>query len=292
MTTPAEPPTAAPTEPPRTVTPDTPEAPPAEAIEEAAPAARESARWRPRVAIGVVILGLVVSQAVALGIMFAAGGEDASDAAVAGAFVLADLLLVAIIVAFASRGAERLTGATLGVRRTPFWRAVGWTLAIWIGILTLEGLYALLVGGFSNVEEDAGITDGEMVLILFAVAVITPIAEELAFRGYLFPALTRWRGPWIGALVTALIFGAAHVASSPVLAVPALALFGFGACMLFWFTGSLLPCVGLHAANNALVMSVGGAWTWQVLVAVIGCVALSVLLMLPFARERAPYAAA
>jgi uncharacterized protein len=307
MTTPAEPPAAAPTEPPRTITPDTPEAPPPEAIEEsaptpeapppeaieeAAPAARESARWRPRVAIAVVILALVVTQAVALGIMFAAGGDDASDAAIAGAFVLADLLLVAIIVAFASRGAERLTGATLGVRRTPFWRAVGWTLAIWIGILTLEGLYALLVGGFSNVEEDPGITDGEMVLILLAVAVVTPIAEELAFRGYLFPALTRWRGPWIGALVTALIFGAAHVASSPVLAVPALALFGFGACMLFWFTGSLLPCVGLHAANNALVMSVGGDWTWQVLAAVVGCVALSVLLLLPFARERAPYAAA
>jgi uncharacterized protein len=284
MTTHADPPPAAvhESEPPPAAQPEAvPEAP-----------ARESARWRPRVAVAVVLAGLVASQAVALGVVFAAGGEDAPDAATAGAFVLADLLLVAIIVRFASRGAERLTGTTLGLRRTPFWRAVGWTLAIWIGIVTLEGLYALLVGGFSNVEEDPGLTEGELILLLFAIAVVTPIAEELAFRGYLFPALTRWRGPWIGALITAIIFGAAHVASSPVLAVPALALFGFGACLLFWFTGSLLPCIGLHAANNALVMSVGGDWTWEVLVAVVACVTLSVLLVLPFARERAPYATA
>ena len=281
MTTHADPPPVEAPDAPQTVPP-----------EEAAPATRQSARWRPRGAVGVVLLGLVATQAVALGVLFAAGGDDAPDTAVAGGFVLADLVLVAIILGFASRGAERLTGATLGVRRTPFWRAVGWTLAIWIGILTLEGLYALLVGGFSNVEEDPGITEGELIFMLFAVAVVTPIAEELAFRGYLFPALTRWRGPWIGALITAIIFGAAHVVSSPVLAIPALALFGFGACLLFWITGSLLPCVALHAANNALVMSVGGDWTWEVLVAVLACVTLSLLLLLPFARERAPYAAA
>jgi membrane protease YdiL (CAAX protease family) len=292
VTTPAEPRPAAATEPPAAAPGEPADLSRPEAVEAAAPAARESARWRPRVAIAVVVVGLVVCQAAAFAVVLAAGGDDASDAANSASFVVADLLLVAIIVTFASRGAERLTGATLGVRRTPFWRAVGWTLAIWVGIVTLEGLYALLVGGFSNVEEDPGITEGEMIFVLFAIAVVTPIAEELAFRGYLFPALTRWRGPWIGALITALVFGAAHVGSSPVLAVPALALFGFGACLLFWFTGSLLPCVGLHAANNALVMSVGGDWTWEVLVAVVGCVTLSVLLMLPFARERAPYAAA
>jgi hypothetical protein len=47
------------------------------------------------------------------------------------------------------------------------------------------------------------------------------------------------------------------VLSSPVEALPALAVFGFGACLLFWFTGSLLPCVAPYAGNDALVMSVG-----------------------------------
>jgi uncharacterized protein len=273
MTTHAEPP---PTE---TV------APPETAV---APEPR-AARWRPPVAAAVVVAGLVVGQLVALGVILVAGD---TDAVMAGAFVLADLVLVAIIVGSAARGSERLTAATLGVRRTRFWRAVGWTLAIWVGVLALEALWAALVGGFSNVEEDPGITERELILILFAIAVVTPIAEELAFRGYLFPALTRWRGPWIGALLTALLFGVAHVVSSPVEAIPALAVFGFGACLLFWFTGSLLPCVGLHAANNAMVMSIGGDWTWEVPVAMLACTTLSVLLLLPFAREREPYSAA
>jgi uncharacterized protein len=253
---------------------------------------QQAARWRPLVALGVVILGLVAGQLVALGLILADGGEDASDGITAASFVLADLLLLGIIVGSAARGSERLTAATLGVRRTRFWRAIGWTLAIWVGITALEALWALLVGGFSNVEEDPGITNGEMIALLFAIAVITPIAEELAFRGYLFPALTRWRGPWIGALLTAILFGVAHVVSSPVEALPALAIFGFGACLLFWFTGSLLPCVALHAANNAIVLSVGGDWTWQIPVALVACVTLSLLLLLPFARTRAPQAAA
>jgi uncharacterized protein len=263
------------------------EPPPAETVAPPpeAPAPR-AARWRPPVAIGVVIAGLVAGQLVALGAIFLAGD---SDPVMAAAFVLADLILVGIIVGSAARGAELLTAATLGVRRTRFWRALGWTLAIWIGVLAVEAIWAALVGGFSNVEEDPGVTETELIVILFAVAVVTPIAEELAFRGYLFPALTRWRGPWIAAIVTALIFGAAHLLSSPIEALPALAVFGFGACLLFWFTGSLLPCVGLHAANNALVMSVGGDWTWEVPVAIAACVTLSIVLLLPFAREREPH---
>jgi uncharacterized protein len=258
--------------------------PPAETVvPEPAPAARRPARWRPPVAVAVVLGGLVVGQLFALAILLVAGD---SDPVMAAAFVVADLLLVGIIVASAGRGADRLTPATLGVRRTRFWRAVGWALAIWVGVTAIEALWAALVGGFSNVEEDPGVTEGELIMILFAVAVITPIAEELAFCGYLFPALTRWRGPWTAALITALIFGAAHVLSSPVEALPALAVFGFGACLLFWFTGSLLPCVALHAGNNALVMSIGGAWTWEVPVAIAACVTLSVVLLLPFARER------
>jgi uncharacterized protein len=263
--------------------------PPAETVGPEPEPVPRAARWRPPVAVAVVVAGLVVGQLIALAVILVAGDSDRVTAA---AFVLADLLLVAIIVGSAARGAERLTAATLGVRRTRFWRAVGWTLAIWVGVTALEALWAALVGGFSNVEEDPGITDGELIAILFAIAVITPIAEELAFRGYLFPALSRWHGPWIGALLTALLFGAAHVVSSPVEALPALAVFGFGACLLFWFTGSLLPCVALHAGNNALVMSVGGDWTWQVLVAIVACVTLSVLLLLPFAREREPQSVA
>ena len=120
---------------------------------------------------------------------------------------------------------------------------------------------------------------------------MAPIGEEIAFRGYLFPALTRWKGPWIGALATALLFGAAHIATYPPEILPMMAAFGFGACMLYWFTGSLLPCISLHALNNAIVTGILLGWTWQVPLGALGAIAVALTLLAPFARERAPQTA-
>jgi membrane protease YdiL (CAAX protease family) len=271
---------AAPTSPPR------PEVP---ATAAPAPRAAAPARWRPPVAVAVVVLGLIAGQAAAFAVIAAAGGRDASDEATALGLVLADVIVLGIIVAFAARGAERLSPATLGVRRTRFWPAVGWTAAMWVAISALSALWFLLIGPPSAAGEEAPTGTLAMLLMLLGVAITAPIVEELAFRGYLFPAVTRWRGPWVAAILTALLFGSAHIASSPVEALPVLALFGFAACLLFWFTGSLLPCVGLHALNNAIVVGGAGDWTWQVPLAVIACVVVSVLLLVPFARQRAPH---
>jgi membrane protease YdiL (CAAX protease family) len=254
-----------------------------------AAAGPKTARWRPPVAVGAVVLGLVAGQAAAAAIILAAGGRDAADELTAVALLVADAIVLAIVLAFAARGAEHLTPATLGVRRTSFWPAVGWTLAIWVGISALEGLWALLVGGTSETsDEGTQMGTAAMLVILLAVAVTAPIVEEITFRGYLFPALIQWRGPWVAAALTAILFGAAHVASSPPAALPALAVFGFGACLLFWFTGSILPCVGLHAANNAIVVGVASDWGWQVPVALLACVTLSIVVLRPFARTMAP----
>src|ERR671934_108205 len=115
----------------------------------------------------------------------------------------------------------------------------------------------------------------QAVVLAFQLAAGAPIGEEIAFRGYLFPALTRWRGPWIGAILTALAFGAAHFLVYPLVFLPALAFFGFGACLLFWFTGSLLPSICLHAINNAIAAGVLLGGSWQVPLGVLGAVALS-----------------
>jgi uncharacterized protein len=71
-----------------------------------------------------------------------------------------------------------------------------------------------------------------------------------------------------------------------------IAAMGFFLAFVFWTSGSLLPCIALHAANNALVLSVSLGWTWQVPLAVVGVPALALLALAPLARERAPQAAA
>lgn len=203
--------------------------------------------------------------------------------------------MLAVVITFARRGAERLTAATLGIRRTKFGPALGWILAIYFGVIALEGLYAVLITalGAGGVERQdigsPGAPSAVTAIATFAaIAVAAPIAEEIAFRGYLFPALTRWRGPWIGAIATALLFGAAHFLVYPLVFLPALAFFGFGACLLFWFTGSLLPSICLHAINNAIAAGVLLGASWQVPLGVLAAVAAVLLVLAPLARERAP----
>jgi membrane protease YdiL (CAAX protease family) len=229
----------------------------------------------------------------------AAGGEDGKiDGVTAISLILADVVMIAIVIAFARRGADRLTAATLGIRRTAFGPALGWILAIYFGVIALEGLYAVLItalgaGGVQRQDVGSpGAPSAVTAIATFAaIAVAAPIGEEIAFRGYLFPALTRWRGPWIGAIVTALLFGAAHFLVYPLVFLPALAFFGFGACLLFWFTGSLLPSICLHAINNAIAAGVLLGGSWQVPLGVLGAVAAVLLLLAPFARERVPQTA-
>ena len=263
-----------------------------EAGQAAAPP-RRFARWRPPTAVAAVVIGLVGGQAAALALIAASGGEGEANVFDGLGLLLGDAVLLAVIVAFARRGA-RLSAGTLGIRRTSFWPALGWSCAIFVGTLAAEGLWALLVGAGGE-ESRAGTGGGAtwvvVALVMLGVAVAAPIVEEIAFRGYLFAALTSWRGPWIAALVTAALFGAAHVAAAPPEMLPALAFFGFAACMLFWFTGSLLPCIAVHAFNNAMVMGALAGWSWQIPLVLIAAIALSLALVLPFARERAPQGA-
>ncbi|MEA2255107.1 MAG: protease family protein [Solirubrobacteraceae bacterium] len=257
---------------------------------------RPLARWRPSAAVGAMVLAVLLSQAVAGGVLLAAGG---SRTAMALGLVLADAVILAVVLLFARRGAERLTPATLGIRRTRLWRAVGWMLAIYVGVIAFEGLWTLLlaiVEGGVHGRRPAGpalhVGTPVALLVLLALAVVAPIAEEVSFRGYLFPALSRWRGPWSAAAVTALLFGAAHAFVYPPLLLPLMVAFGFGSCLLFWITGSLLPCVALHALNNSLVAAIALGWSWQVPLAVAGCVATALAVLAPLARQRAPQAAA
>jgi membrane protease YdiL (CAAX protease family) len=264
----------------------------APATEPAPAPSRSEACWSPRFALGVVVAGLLVGQAVAIGVAVAAGGEDGRDWVLAASLVLADLVILAIIVAAANRGTERLGAATLGLRRAPFGPTLGWALVGWVAITATGGLWALIVGG--GPEESGGGAridlDDPVVMALFtlAVAITAPIVEEIAFRGYLFAALTRWRGPWPAAIVSGLLFGAAHAAVYPPEFLPPLAAFGIVLAMVFWFTGSLLPCIALHALNNALVTGIGFGWSWEVPLLVLGCVVLVLAILWPVSREQAP----
>src|SRR5204862_784602 len=77
---------------------------------------RRFARWRPPVAVAAVVLGLVGGQALALAVVLASGdGVDDVGIANGVGLLLGDAVLLAVVLAFARRGA-RLGAATLGIR--------------------------------------------------------------------------------------------------------------------------------------------------------------------------------
>jgi membrane protease YdiL (CAAX protease family) len=264
---------------------DTPTVSPLHGIErKRARPAPSVADWTPLSAAAAVATGV----ALGLGAGAAVVALDDGRAVTAASGLLTDLVLLTMVVAVAARGAERLGAATVGLRRAAFWPALGWSVALLLGIWLLEGvLGALLGGGGGGTGRHAPgrFATPVAVLLVAAVAISAPIVEEIAFRGYLFPAIAGRRGPWVGALVTAVLFGAAHVLALPPAFLPGIAVFGFGACLLRWFTGSLLPGIAVHAFNNAIVLaalSEGQLW-WAIPVAPLACLAL----VAPFSAVRA-----
>lgn len=83
-------------------------------------------------------------------------------------------------------------------------------------------------------------------LINLGVAVL---AEELLFRAWLQPCLVKRLGIWPGVLLTAALFGAAHIPFSPLFALVA-AVAGLGYGLTFHYSGRLHLAIALHGAVN------------------------------------------
>jgi membrane protease YdiL (CAAX protease family) len=121
------------------------------------------------------------------------------------------------------------------------------------------------------------------------VCIIAPMCEETIFRGFLFGTLRRMRisvagrqlGPWVAAVIVAILFGLAHTGSANAEYLIPLGFLGFVLCLVRWRTRSLYPGMALHSANNSLALAVQLHWSvpagaalligsWLVIVCVAG----------------------
>lgn len=80
---------------------------------------------------------------------------------------------------------------------------------------------------------------------------VAVLAEELLFRGLLQNALIKRLGIWPGLLLTAGLFGAAHLPFSALFAVVATCA-GLGYGLAFHYSGRISLAIALHAAVNLL----------------------------------------
>ena len=236
--------------------------------------------------------------AVLLGAVAAIAGVDVGDeppGVLIGATVVQDLALIATAIWFAGR-VRRVRAADFGLRPVALGTALRFTGLAWLTFILATYVWSIALGldEPDNLPDELGADESTaaLVAVLLLVTVLAPIAEEFFFRGFFFTALRSWRGPWIAAAITGIVFGAIHLGSSEIEFIVPLMAFGFVLCMLYWRTGSLLPPIALHALNNGLAFGVSEKWSALAVIGLMaGATAVVLILVAPFVR-RSPAAAA
>ena len=218
-------------------------------------------RWPAWFAPAALVTGILAVFIVAavIQVIFAATGHDlpSKGAGIAlGGTLIQDSLLVAAAILFASRVAPPRPWQ-FGLRAVPLWFAVKAALVAYAGFWAASFAYQLIFNpnGKQTVAKDLGADHGGALLVLAAILVIVvaPACEEFFFRGFFFRALRSRFSVYGAAVIDALVFGAVHYTSSQTLSIlPILAFLGFAFCMLYVYTGSILPGLALHALNNSI----------------------------------------
>jgi CAAX protease family protein len=189
------------------------------------------------------------------GLYVAAGFDDPADAASFEFVAIAtqSLALVAVTLVITSRIMQP-RAFHFGFRR-PRGPVLGPTLTVFFGYLAVAYAYALLASPpEDDLPQELGADESTSLAIITGIFVIAiaPLVEEFFFRGFLYQAFRNRIGVWAAAGASGLIFGAIHF--KPEFLVP-LAALGILLAWLFEKTGSLWPCIAVHAVNNTLAFA-------------------------------------
>jgi uncharacterized protein len=216
--------------------------------------------WVPFATMLAAVIAILIVGAIATGIyvLIDPGADTSStpDGLLIGLTVVQDALLVGAAVFAVAAVLGRATPAMFGLRPVKLGPAVGWILVAYGGYWLASVILLAIFGEppEQDLVRDLKETQDTAVLIGFGVltCLVAPLAEEFFFRGFLFSVLASRIGVAAGAILTGAIFGLIHLPGSPLLGVAVLVAFGALLCLVYWKTGSLVPCMALHALNNAV----------------------------------------
>ena len=130
---------------------------------------------------------------------------------------------------------------------------VGWGVVAWLGSTGVAAVvvYMLELLGIEPEPQAAerAIAMLDPLLVILAVVILAPIAEEIFFRGVVFNALLRESGRRWAYIGSSALFAVIHV--SLVALVP-IFLLGLALAWIYRRTGNLLAPMAMHATVNAI----------------------------------------
>lgn len=144
-------------------------------------------------------------------------------------------------------------------RPRSWWRAVGISFLILVGMLALAGALSPYIdpGEEQGLLPEAWPPPDAAVFALNAVAVVVlaPFAEEFLFRGIGYSLFERF-GTVAAVVAPAVGWALAH---GLVEGFPVIFAFGIGLALLRRASGSIVPCMLLHAIFNTLALAAAAA---------------------------------
>jgi hypothetical protein len=118
--------------------------------------------------------------------------------------------------------------------------------------------FIVLFGEPSTVTELPGGTSWNssslaLILTFISICILTPISEELLFRGYILDSLNRLHGKWPAIIISSLLFGLVHFDPFTI------GMATIGGAIYGWIrirTGSLIPGIVAHSMWNTMALMV------------------------------------
>lgn len=213
--------------------------------------------WAPLVAVVAYLVSAVFYSAVGLALVRARAGP------VAG-LPSADILAWANLAAIATMGGLSLLFVAQSNRREDAGKVLRLAARVerrdfapvlvlfLISVPASVGIALLLTVKF-GLSVDPQVTDILMTPVsMVAAVVVAPVGEELWARGLVYGALRRW-GPWVAVIGATAVSAGLHYEPVRVVGVLPIML------ALSWLrnhTGSLAPCVLLHASYNLFLVGI------------------------------------
>jgi membrane protease YdiL (CAAX protease family) len=229
-------------------------------------------RWGAWEAIGVFFVGnLVIAQVVVgtivLGVMGVGSGQPIEGLPQIVATVAADVAFLGAMLAWLTwkaRDWRRLVGIAFGAkaaRDAAVGFGLGALLYVVVGVVVavpLLSIFRLLFGANVSPPEQipGGLSINAKLLTAFLALVLAPITEELFYRGIFYRSLRDRHGVLVGAVVSAVLFGASHVVDAPwrdVVFLQTLMVFtGVGLALIYERRANLVADIAAHVAFNVI----------------------------------------
>jgi membrane protease YdiL (CAAX protease family) len=229
-------------------------------------------RWGPWQAIAVfsvgnVVIAQVVVGAVVLLVMGVGIGEPIEGLPQIVATVAADVAFLGAMILWLTwrtrdwRARVGITFGAKGVRDAAVGFGLGALLYFVVGVVVavpLLSLFRRLFGADVSPPEQipGSLSINAKILTAFLALVLAPVTEELFYRGIFYRSLRDRHGVVLGAVVSALVFGASHVVDAPwreVVFLQTLMVFtGLGLALIYERRANLVADVAAHVAFNVI----------------------------------------